>query len=392
MANHVLAGILGTCMFLSFATSSSAQSATPQFAQTPQLKPRTHDERESKYQAAHRVYLSVRVTDASGQPVTGLEPKDFALLEDQNEREIKTFRSVDGARASVYNHVVLMLDAVNNSSRSLEQSRKDIDRFLHESHEPLAHSLAIGVFSEYGARVGEASRDRDVLSAQLKALTKEDFAWSCGNEVDLNQSFMAAWMPGTPSTAQSSKTADCLNQRFLRSVSALSQLAKKQADVAGRMLLIWLGSGWPLLSSHEFRPDTVAFKRNNFHYLAELSNDLREGQITLYTMSEHDLFRMPEWHGDQGNPLLNGVSSDDHVSAGSFAVQVLAHQTGGLILENRRDIARDIAAAIAECDSYYAISFEASATEVPDRFHSVAVKVLRPGLVTRTNTVYYGQP
>ena len=386
-----------TLLFLiCLSMAASAQSIAQAPVQPPKLTPRTREERELRYQAAHRIYLNIHVADGAGEPMTGLDAKNFKLLEDQKVREVATFRSVDAARANTYNHVVLMLDAVNNSARSVEQSRKDIERFLNESHEPLAFPTAIGVLSEYGARLGLASRDRSILSAQLKALTREDLAWGCGNEVNLNDAFMAVWMPGTASTprspSESAKAADCQNRRFLRSVSALSQLAKAQSDVAGRMILIWLGSGWPLLSSHEWRPDSVTFKRNNFHYLAELSTDLRDGQITLYSVSAHDLFRLAEWHGGQDDPTFNGVSSEDQVTAKAFALQALAHQSGGLILENSKDSARDISRCIHEANSYYVLSFDASATEKVDDFHSITVEVDQPGAVARTKTGYYDQP
>jgi VWFA-related protein len=392
VANSTLTILLSA----SLCVSLSAQSAPPTSAQSPKLTPRTHEERERRYQAAHRIYLNVRVADSAGQPISGLGSKDFILFEDHKEREIENFRLVDASSTTTYNHVVLMLDAVNNSPRSVQQSRKEIARYLNENHEPLAFPLAIGVLSEYGARVGLASRDRSVLLAHLKALTSEDLAWDCGNEVNLNDGFMAVWMPGSASALQlgseSAKAADCQNRRFLRSVSALSQLAKKQSDVAGRMILIWFGSGWPLLSSHEWRRDSTTFKEDNFHYLAELSTDLREQQITLDSVSDHDLYRLAEWRGERDNSLLNGVRSEDLVTASSFALQVLAHQSGGLILENSKDVARDISRCIADASAYYALSFNALPTEKPDDFHSISIKVDRPGAVARTETVYYGQP
>ena len=41
---------------------------------------------------------------------------------------------------------------------------------------------------------------------------------------------------------------NCLNEKFTLSVTALSDLANAQRNVLGRVIIVWIGPGWPLLT------------------------------------------------------------------------------------------------------------------------------------------------
>ena len=77
--------------------------------------PRSHEEREARSRAQHRIILNVLVTDSSGKPVTGLRQEDFAILDNQHPRAIASFRAVNGGAVAAATHVLLMLDTINNS-------------------------------------------------------------------------------------------------------------------------------------------------------------------------------------------------------------------------------------------------------------------------------------
>ena len=93
-----------TALFLCFALSSLAQQISPPSETTGQstapartppiaLIPRSHEERENRYQAEHRILLNVLVTNASGQPMTGLKQEDFTILDDGQPQKVASFRA-----------------------------------------------------------------------------------------------------------------------------------------------------------------------------------------------------------------------------------------------------------------------------------------------------------
>jgi VWFA-related protein len=379
--------------------AAPGQSATPEHPPAVTLIPRSHEERESRYRAEHRILLNVVVTDASDKPVTGLKEEDFALLDDGHPQTIASFRAVEKSTSLHPAHVILVLDTINDTARSLENDRRAIQRFLKESPPHLVNPTALLVMSGSGAKMGPLSSERDALLAELDALGDALHPIECADEVNHNEAFLAVWMPGASGSSDqashgsaSSRTLACLNRRFERSVSELNNFARQQINVPARVILVWIGSGWPLLSSHEFRPDSPQIRQNFFAYLVELSTALRESQVTLDEVSAPDAFRKVEASSDQDNALFNGVPTEDQVTAGSLGLQALAHQSGGQILVDSKDIPHQIAQSITDDKAYYVLSFDSPPAATPGEFHPLRVIVNKPGLKVRTNTAYYAQP
>jgi VWFA-related protein len=153
-----------------------------------------------------------------------------------------------------------------------------------------------------------------------------------------------------------------------------------------------MGAGWPLLSGPEFKPDTAAIKQNFFDNRMEISTALRQAQITLDAVSLPDPGALARFRSGGGNALFDGVPTEHQVTAGSLSLQALAHESGGQILMERKDVADEISECIADAESYYVLWFDAAAAKKPGEYHSLEVKVDRPGVTVRTNADYYAQP
>jgi VWFA-related protein len=91
-------------------------------------------------------------------------------------------------------------------------------------------------------------------------------------------------------------------------------------------------------------------------------------------------------------PFLKGVSRADRAEAGDLALQVLATQSGGMVLNRSNDIAGSLTRCAADGDAYYVLSFAPAAADDPKDFHSLDLRVNRPGLVIRTRNGYYSRP
>jgi VWFA-related protein len=380
-------------------STASGQSATPAPGPPVTLTSRSHEERESRYQAQHRIILNVLVTDASGNPVTGLNEHDFALLEDGQPQKIVSVRAMNGSAAVAQVHVLLMLDALNNSARNLTRERKQVERFLRQNNGKLPYPTTIMLLSSSGVRTARPSQDGEVLIGELDKLIKDLHDFGCADEGDeANQGFSRLiFVPGVGGASgregvRGSKAADCLNQRYLQSLSALNRLAKQQVDVPGRAILIWLGPGWPLLSNPGFSPDSQAKRRNRFDYLADLSISLRQAQVTLDAVSAPDFLPDAELRRDNSNASLNAVPTGDEADTSNMALAILAHQSGGQVLGENKDIAANIAACIADAQSYYVVSFDSAPAAKQGEYRSLLLKLNKPGLTVRTNLGYFALP
>ena len=371
------------------AAPSPGQSRTP----VPALTPRTHEEREQRYQTEHHVILNVLVADRSGKPVTGLSQNDFTVLDNGQPRKLDSFRTVEGSNGIAPVRVILMLDAVNNSPKDVAADRKGVEQFLARSQGEFAYPTSVGILTGAGTRVSQPSRDRDVVAGQLRLLTRNVRSFDCevagnGGDTVIGQDISA--VPDLDAPHIDPKAA-CLNQRFLQSVSALKRFAVEQQDEQGRAILIWISAGWPLLLNREFREDTTGLKQNLFDNLVLISNALREGQVTLDTVFSPDLFRRVELRTDHDNRLFNGVPREDEMTASSLGLQMIAHQSGGLVLIDGKDLAAEIARCVDDAQSYYALSFDSPPAGKPGEFHSLEVKTSDPSLTVRTDTVYYAE-
>jgi VWFA-related protein len=374
----------------------TTQPQAPAAAPAVTLIPRSHEEREIRYQTQHHVILNLFVTDASGKPVTGLRQEDFTLLDNGQPRTFTSFRPAKGSAGIAPVRVVLMLDTVNNSPRDISQDVKGIEQFLKQSQARLTYPTSIALLSGSGAKVGQPSKDRDALISELRIRTKDVHQFDCTDTGGGSQQVFTTINLGTGSTVLDGVHPDersgCLNQRFRRSVSELTRFATEQEDTLGRVLLIWIGRGWPLLLEREFRDDPKALKQNFFDNLVLISTTLREAQVTLDTVFSPDLNRRVQLRSDHDNTFFNGVPSEDQVTASSLGLQVLAHQSGGQILLESKDLADEIRKCVADAESYYVLSFDTPAAGKPGEFHSLKVNTNQPGLRVRTNTAYYAQP
>jgi VWFA-related protein len=380
--------------FLFALPGGTAQAPSPdsdppvQSAPQPQLIPRSHEEREIRYQSLHRIVMNISVTDDSGRSVPGLLAQDFTLLRDEASEPVTSFREVRRVSGHDLDHVILVLDTVNNSLRNIASDKKEIENYLKRGTESLPYPMSIAVVSESGTDVSNPSQDRAVLLRELDALGSRLHTIGCADEVNPNESFLAVWMPGGVHTPDHTHQLACLNERFIRSLSALRALAVEQKNIPGRAILIWIGPGWPLLNNPQFRPDDEEVKQNFFDNLVGVSQALIEAQVTLDVLSPAGVFRKTEL---ESGHALKGVEKEDDVSANSLAPQVLARQSGGRIVVYGKNIPEGISACIADLDSYYVLTFNSAPAATPGEYHSLDVKIDKPGLTLRTNSMYYAE-
>lgn len=358
--------------------------------QSPKLIPRSQEQREQDFAAEHHAILNVKVTDESGDPVMDLKPEDFTLLDNEQPRAIASVQVVGHPAPPGMPRVVLLLDAVNQPMRHFNADAGDVRKYLLRGHGDLGVPTAIGVFADAGLTIGEASRNRLAVLQQLDSMTREIKSTPC---TDLKGSPIsdgiasAQW--GTIRTLPH-QTLNCLNNRFIRSVWNLETLAVKEESTLGRYILVWIGPGWPRLEGGMFMQDPAALTENYFQHLVTLSTALREGWVTLDTVAP--LGRNPAPDERKAALLARGVPEEKEMTASSLSLHSLAYQSGGQVFDKTGDLPAAIEQCVRDAEFYYVLSFDFPAAAKANEYHAIEVKVNRPGVVVRTNTVYYAQP
>lgn len=316
-----------------------------------------------------RIHLDVLVSDAVGKPVPGLEPQDFKVLDDNQPRRILSFRSYDGitVKPEPAVEVILLIDTVNLPFEQVAFTRQEIAKFLHQNGGRLAQPVSIMLLTDAGLRVQpRPSVDGNALTSLLDQIK------------------------GGIHTINSAMGADGDLQRFQLSLRQMSTIAENEATRPGRKLLIWVGPGWPMLNSNNYRFSDKD-QRRYFDAIVELSTKLREARAAVYSVAPANVQNDGQ-RTFMYKDFLKGVPSALKADTGNLALKVLANRSGGLILGPDNDLAGQIDRCIADANGFYTISFDPPHAEHADEYHDLKVQVSQPGLTVRTTSGYYNQP
>ena len=123
-----------------------------------------------------------------------------------------------------------------------------------------------------------------------------------------------------------------------------------------------------------------------------LSDGLRKARITLYSVDPLGTTDAVGVRTSYYKTFLKGVRAEKQVQAGNLALQVLAEQSGGRVLNSSNDVAGEIASCITDANAFYVLSFDGVPGDGPNEYHALEVKIDKPGVAARTRSGYYAQP
>ena len=352
------------------ASPPTALQGPPTALAVPAAESAANSSVAEKVSPERHIVLDVMVTDRSGRLVTGLQQQDFTVLDNKAPQKPLYFHAIDAATDKTVPpvQVVLLVDAANTEFRHVAQARQQIDKYLQQNGGKLAVPTSIALLNDAGAQMqSEPFQDGNALSKSLDQAdsTLRMIGRSTGDEGAV--------------------------ERFQLSLNTIQMLGRYEATKPGRKLLIWVSPGWPLLSG----PDVQLTEKEQlglFNSVVAVSTALRQARITLYNVD-------PLGTSDAGGfrtffykEFLKGVSKPSQVQVGNLALQVMAEQSGGLVLNSSNDVAEEIARCAQEAGAYYVLSIDAPLTDTRNIYHSIEVRVDRPGLTARTRMGYYAQP
>jgi VWFA-related protein len=311
------------------------------------------------------IELDVVVAPKSGGPaVTNLQKEDFTILDNKAPQPIVSFQAVDGRQAQT--KIIVVIDTVNTSYQQVAFERGEIEKFLRADGGHLAHPMQLAFVSDTGSQIQEGfSIDGNELSTALEKYS-----------VGLRDLRPSAGIYGA-------------NERFQISLKALQEMILGAAAGSGRTMIFWMSPGWPILTGPNIQLGSTQMERI-FSSVVDLSTQMRQARITLYSLNplgvDEGLARASYYE-----QFVKGISKPSQAQIGDLSVQALAVQSGGLTL-NSTGVSNMLQKAVKDADSYYELTFNAAPAEKPNEYHSIEVKVAKPGLLARTRQGYYAQP
>jgi VWFA-related protein len=338
--------------------AAPAATQAPALSQRPELAPAA--------QRPGHIHLNVVVTDKPGRPVSGLEQKDFTLLDDGRPANILSFQAVNGyaQKGAPPVEIILVLDSVNVGFQYVANARQGIEKYLRQDGGHLEAPVSIFAFTNDGFKVlVQPSADGNAMAAQLE---------QAGSQ--LRTITRSAGLYGAI-------------ERFELSIRWLSEVTKNVSARPGRKLMIWVGPGWPLLDRTNIESSNKDSEQF-FGAIVELSTTLREGQIAMYSVSSGE----PAMGTFLYQDFLKGVKIPEKANPSNLGLRVIATQSGGKVTVPDNDLSGQIKKCVLDGSSFYTISFDPPPADKPNEYHDLKVQVDRSGLTARTNTGYYNQP
>ncbi len=348
-------------------TAPPQQNAAPPQLQTRSgatpLPPPSTTDRE--------ITLDVQVMDKSGVAIRGLQKPDFTLLDDKLAKNILSFHAVESAAGSTADppvEIVLVVDAVNATFQTVNYERNEIKKFLLQNGGKLPQPVSLIIFTDVETKIQDgSSRDGNALAALYDQ-------YDTGlRSINRSQGFYGA--------------AD----RFDLSLKTLTRVIEYERPRPGRKLMIWFSPGWPLLEG----PNVQLSSKNEqqlFNSIVADSAGLRQARITLYSVDPLGLSDAASVRISYYEEFVKGVTAARRAGPGNLALQVLVVQSGGRVLNSSNDLTAEIERCTADADAFYVLSFEAARADQANEYHSIDVKIDKPGITARTRTGYYAQP
>ncbi len=349
--------------------ATGAQPGQQQESGDPVLTNRPPPKPKSQLIPEGKIKLDIMVDDSAGKPVTGLQPWDFEILDNNQPRKVLSFRAFSdaGVKPDPPVEVILVIDLVNLPFQQVAITRQEIERFLKANDGHLKQPVTLLLLSDAGMRVQpRPSVDGNALVSVVSQIK------------------------GNVRTIDSAMGGEGLLERFQLCARQMGAIAENEARKPGRKLLIWVGPGWPMLNQPVLGYYSEKDQRRYFDGIVELSTRLREARMVVYSV-------VPSTGADTTYSIryrdyLKGVKSPRDSDPGDLALKVLATQTGGRILGPNNDFASQIERCIADANNFYRISFDPPVAGQADEYHDLKVVVDKPDITVQTNSGYYNEP
>jgi VWFA-related protein len=332
------------------------------FASAPFVTPQAQVATNPPSDSAGQMTLHVSVDARSGNPIEGLTAADFTLLDNKKQEPITSFREVKNQPS----RIVVVLDAVNLPYTEVSFARQQLSQFFSANGGKLAQATTLGVLQDTGMQIQPMfTTDGNALRSSLDHFT-----------IGLRDLPRSTGVYGAEERMQISLTT-------MRSL--IAQLPK-----GAPIRIVWVSAGWPLLSGPAV--DLNPSKRNGvFAEVVGLVTELRKMQVTVDTVNplgaSQDVATT-----DYYQSFLHTPRSSRDVELGHLGLQLLAIDSGGLVLNGSNDIASLLQHAVQQTADCYEISFVPAPGEHDNEYHELQLKVNRPGLTAHTTAGYYARP
>jgi VWFA-related protein len=376
---------------------------------------------------ARLVLVDVVVTNDKGEPVPGLQKKDFEVLEDGQPQALSTFEEHHGAPITqiqlpplpphVYTNFpvvqaadsvnVILLDALNTPARDQVYVRTQMLKYLKTI--PPGTRVAIFTLASQLRMLQGVTTDSTELLAALnsKAAAQQSALLPSDAENDANQrriDFLTQEDQGPPPKNLAMAAVDPIQaakqfladtaafetrQRIEITLEAMQQLARYLSGVPGRKNVIWFSGSFPTaIFSDPDLPDPFNIAASFSDEIRKTTDLLSSAQLALYPiaaegLSSDAIFQANASEIGQKRPTLSTRDQIKQMKSGGVdrdlnhqSMEDLAKDTGGQAYYNTNGLNTALARVVSNGARYYSLAYSPSNTAMDGKFRRIQVKLV----------------
>ena len=362
------------------------------------------------------VTVDVVATDQQGQPVSGLQARDFTLLENGKPQQIRIFSPhrppLPGTASTelkpiklppnIFSNIppynpnnslnVIVLDLINTDFDDLAYGRHQILKYLSSipDNEPI--TVALYSLGRKLQMVQDFTSDFTALRTAVKGMKSEHLP-----VFDAPGTVAAAEPNGIHAELKGFAGSYVTGQQFERRVEytldGLLSLARRLSGYPGRKNLIWISTTFPIGFAPDMNlgPNEFIKLRDYEQAIISASQALVDAQIAVYPVDPRGPLS-PSIYGGKGAASSGpAVRLRETASEGEEqdTMQQMAKLTGGRVFAGRNDIDDAIRNSIADGSTYYTLAYYPDNKDWNGEFRKIAVKVAQPGVKLRHRPGYY---
>ena len=330
---------------LSVFLAKAAQISPVGTPQQPQVQEQSSDPRARIRSTVELVVVPVTVKDSKGNLVGDLRRDEFRVFEDGVEQQVSLFSTDAFPLSSV---VLLDDDLKPKAAGQLQKSLIAIAGAFSESDE-----VALARFASFFTPVMEFTQDNDRLMAELKRLVSGDESFPDPESTAPHPTAGDQPIPGAPTTAQE-PVADKSTEHLDDALHAAAEVLRGR-DRERRKVIILVSDG-------------VDARNNTYDY---------EQTLALLLSSDVSVYAI----GTDAALLRRGASP----------LSRYARATGGdtYFVNNAPALSRAFAQVAEEARHQYTLAYVPAGTDRAQNYHSIEVRVRRPGLDVLSRDGYY---
>ncbi len=341
------------------------------------------------------------VVHRDGKPVDGLKADDFTLFDRGKKQRIAIFSvrrdsdvqaprplapgvatnrvALQSSGGELPSPTVILLDTLNSKPEHMAEARRQLLLYLDRA--PKSESFALFSLNKTLNRLHDFTGDRDSLrdlvnrwiaSASLDMMTDDlvaDLIVSLGGDAQLKEMAAAA--------IKEMADAAILN-RAATTAFALEMIAKHLSGLPGRKKLIWVGGGFPAITSEtRGRLGSKQIETRYYtNFIDKATRAMNEAHVAVYPIDS----RPPCSPTCMADPFF--------LRPGLDTMNLVASATGGRAIYIVNDLAGAIEESVKDSEITYRLGFYPAASALDGKDHNVKVEVARQGVDVRYRRAY----